>query len=128
MSDTNQGRRGRGRGRGEGEGDGRSCTLMCDQAFLIKSRAMLVPRLKLGCSSASREMFVSAGDCSLPKAWCHWRFPPGKAQWSLSNHSSTTATISRIRRFYSQASDQSGKIIVFTFMPGAPGRGSLSLH
>ena len=103
---------GGGGGRGEGEGDGRSCTLMCDQAFPIESRAMLVPRLKLGCSSASREMFVSAGNCSIPKSWCHWRFPSGKAQWSVSNHSSTAATISRIRRFHSQARNQSGEIIV----------------
>ena len=59
-------------------------------------------------------MSASAGNCSLPKAWCHWRFPSGEAQFSVSNHSRTAATISRIRKSYSQASDQSGEIIAFT--------------
>ena len=59
-------------------------------------------------------MSVSAGNCSFPKAWCHWRFPSGEAQWSVSNHSSTAATISRIRKSYIRASDKSGKIIALT--------------
>ena len=59
-------------------------------------------------------MSVSAGNCSLPKAWWHWRFPSGETKWSVSNHSSTKATISRIRKSYIRASDQSGKIIALT--------------
>ena len=52
-STSNEGGRGGGRG---GGGDGRSCTWMCDQAFLIDPLAMLVSLIKLGCSSGSREI------------------------------------------------------------------------
>ena len=92
-----------------GGGYGRSLVLLVD---LIEKFVSLLDRFR------PNEMPLSAGNCSLPKAWCHWRFPSGEAQWSVSNQSSTAATISTIRKSYSQASDRSGKIIAFTMTCG----------